>query len=116
MGLNEAIEESTETAQHLPRADDAADLISIMVEKLPINMNDIADEDYQDYEHRTIARIEPGKIWFAGYDTGKAKEIGPIKVPKSATEILDEGWDVGCALGRIRGKWEITEGVSVYPY
>ena len=71
------------------------------------------EDDYIDFDHFVISRIEPGKIWLEpSYEAGL---FGPISVPKKATEMLREGWEMSCALGRIQGRWRIMEMGSVYP-
>ena len=37
------------------------------------------------------------------------------ELPKEATSLLKEGWELSCALGRIRGQWRILEIANVYP-
>jgi hypothetical protein len=62
----------------------------------------------------TIERVEPGKLWLAGWlpYTGT---IGPILVPREITDLAEEGWSVTLWLGRTRRGWEILEVGSVYP-
>jgi hypothetical protein len=36
-------------------------------------------------------------------------------VPKAATELLRQGWQMSCSLARIRGTWHLFEMANVYP-
>jgi len=79
-----------------------------------VDLPKLADlDDYIDFDHFVISRIEPGKIWLKPLlDKGT---FGPISVPKKATELLREGWEISCALGLSRRKWWIVEMGNVYP-
>lgn len=109
----EAAQESAKASKDLPKAERSARLIYESTERLPFDPNEIDEDDYIDFDHFVISRIEPGKIWLVpSYEAGL---FGPISVPKKATEMLREGWEMSCALGRIRGRWRIMEMGSVYP-
>ena len=41
--------------------------------------------------------------------------IGPLLVQKKATDILQDGWEIGCSLACIKGKWQIVEVGNIYP-
>ena len=109
----EAAQESVKASRDLPKAERAARLIYESTERLPIDPNEIHEDDYIDFDHFVVSRIEPGKIWLEpSYEAGL---FGPISVPKKATELLREGWEISCALGLSRRKWWIVEMGSVYP-
>lgn len=104
-----------EAARDLPKAERAAGILFDAVENLAIDPNDLADEDYLEFDHFTITKVEPGKLWLENFEGGKTHLYGPLPVPNSATKLLREGWDISCSLGRVRGKWRIVEVANVYP-
>lgn len=106
---------SAEAARDLPKADRAARILFDAVENLTIDPNDLADEDYLEFDHFTIIKVEPGKLWLDNFEGGKTHRYGPVPVPNSATKLLREGWDISCSLWRARGKWRIVEVANVYP-
>jgi hypothetical protein len=55
-----------------------------------------------------IDQVAPGKIWFEG-------GIGPIQVPKRASELAQPGWMVFIVAARRGGRWHLLEVGSVYP-
>ena len=77
--------------------------------------DELDDADYHDFDHYTIEKVEPGKLWLEVYTEKGKSTVGPIAVPKEATALLHEGWDISCAIARIRGKWRIVEVANVYP-
>ena len=108
-------EEGGEAAQDLPRAERAAQILCESVDNLSVDLEDLEEEDNLDFDHYTIAKVEPGKIWLEIVEHGEVKTLGPVPAPKRATELLQSGWEISCALGRIRGKWQIVEMANVYP-
>ena len=108
-------EKGADAAQSLPKAEKAAQMLYDASEALDIDPNELSDDDYYDFDHYAIEKIEPGKLWLEVFDGEGKKTVGPIAVPKKATELLSEGWDLSCALGRKRGKWMIIEMANVYP-
>jgi len=110
---NEAAQESDKASRDLPKAERAARLIYESTERLPINPNEIDEDDYIDFDHFVISRIVPGKLWLEEYHGEET--FGPILVPVEATNLLGAGWEISCSLGRIGGKWRIVEMGSVYP-
>ncbi len=70
--------------------------------------------EYVDWESELaeISRIEPGKLWFRS----ELGEIGPVIVPKRATEIARLGWGLSAAsFGRTEAGWYVLEMGNVYP-
>jgi hypothetical protein len=65
------------------------------------------DADYIEDE-LVISRVEPGRLWF---DDG----IGPVKVPRAASDLARPGWSVSLVLARVRGQWRMLQVGSVYP-
>lgn len=102
-------------ARDLPRAERAARFLRDQVDRQGFDPSRIADKDYLEFDHFTIARMEPAKLWLEIQDGRKLRSFGPIPVPASVAKLLREGWEVGCALGRIRGTWRIVEIGNVYP-
>jgi len=112
---DEGAQRAGRAVKTLPKADRAAKALSRAAESVFVDLDDVPDEDYLDFDHYLIARLEPGKLWFDVYDGGSPKVVGPVTVPKAATNNLAEGWDVSCTLVRVRGKWRIAEVANVYP-
>ncbi len=111
----DGMEEGADASRNLPRAARAAEILYRAAEDSGIDPNDLDDEDYMEFDHYNISRVEPGKLWVEIYEKGKRDTLGPILVPKSATSLLGEGWDISCALGKVKGKWRIIEIANVYP-
>lgn len=111
----EGAEEGAGAARDLPKAERAGQILFDAAHKKGVDPNSLNDEDYLDFDHYTIARIEPGKLWIEIFDGGREQTLGPIPVPDKATALLRTGWDISCALGRIRGHWRIIEMGNVYP-
>ncbi len=111
----EGADEGAQAARDLPQAERAAQILVDAVVDLAINPNDLADQDYLEFDHYTIRKIEPGKLWLEIFEGGEGHLYGPLPVPNSATKLLREGWDISCSLGRVRGKWRIVEVANVYP-
>lgn len=111
----EGADEGAEAARELPKAERAAQILHDVVDDLAIEPNDLADEDYLEFDHFTIGRVGPGKLWLELSEGGKTHSYGPISVPNSATKLLRKGWGISCSLGRVQGKWRIVEVANVYP-
>ena len=74
---------------------------------MSIDADELGDEDdVEDY--LMIDKVEPGALWFEG-------GIGPVTVPKAASNITQPGWSVNISLGRAAGTWHILEVGNVYP-
>jgi len=110
----EGSEAGADAARSLPAAERAAEILAD-AEDTSFAPDDLPDKDYMEFDHYTIAKIEPGKLWLEGMLSDEST-IGPISVPRKATELLQEGWDISCALARIRGKWRLVEVANVYPH
>jgi len=104
-----------EAARDLPKAERAAQFLVDSAANLAIDPNELADDDYLEFDHFTIGRIEPGNLWLEGFQSPGEDLYGPVPVPDSATQLLRKGWDISCSLGRVRGKWRIVEVANVYP-
>jgi len=108
------VEEGADAVRALPDAERAAQILAEAGD-LFFDPSGLPDEDYMEFDHYTIAKIEPGKLWLEGMVSGKGV-IGPISVPRKATELLQKDWDISCAIARIRGKWRLVEVANVYPH
>jgi len=110
-------EKGTQAAKLLPKAEKAGRMLYDFVRPDQFNLNDFDDEDYLEFDHYTISQMEPGKIWFEYHDcTSKGiKNLGPIIAPKSVTALLQKEWEISCAFGRVRNKWQMVEVGNVYP-
>lgn len=102
-------------ARELVEAERAARLLQEAADRLGVDTRNLPDEDYEEFDHFTIARVEPGQLWLEVWENGKARPRGPIPAPKAATQRLRRGWDVSCSLARVRGVWHIVEVANVYP-
>ncbi len=111
----DGMEEGAAAARDLPQAARAAGIIYNASEGYNIDPDDIDDEDYMEFDHFTISRIEPGKLWVEIYEGGERGTLGPVAVPESATFLLAKGWNISCALGKVNGKWRIIDMGNVYP-
>ena len=107
------MEEGADAARKLPNAERATQILFEATDNLVFEDGDEEYEEYLEFDHFTIARIEPGKLWFQTY--GEQGMLGPVAVPEAATGLLEAGWDISCALGRIGGEWRIVEVANVYP-
>ncbi|MBI5043190.1 MAG: hypothetical protein HZC10_05045 [Nitrospirae bacterium] len=108
-------EEGATAARDIPKAERAGNILYRAAENVIFNPDELADDDYHDFDHYTIGKVEPGKLWLEVYDESGKSTVGPIAVPKEATALLQKGWDISCAIARIRGKWKIVEVANVYP-
>lgn len=96
-------------ARDLPRAEA---LRRILYELTEVPPEGRLLEEFED-DYAEIARVEPGRLWFQGTD---GESIGPVAVPRRATELATVGWSVSAlALGRTRRGWRILEVGNVYP-
>jgi hypothetical protein len=112
----EVIEDVRATARDVPRAARAARLLVDAAVRLRVYPDELGDDDFHDFDHYTIAKVEPDAIWLDMWEPGPRRStLGPIPVPQAATKLLREGWDVSCALARVRGTWRMIDVANVYP-
>jgi hypothetical protein len=105
---HEAQQRARAAVHDLPRAARLAEILFDAVESAPrVNVDRLEDADYIEDE-LTISRVEPERVWFED-------DIGPVKVPKAASDLAHAGWTVSLALGRVRGQWRIVQVGGVYP-
>lgn len=111
----EATQTSAAAARDLPRAERAAQILRDAADRLGIDVARLAEEDYLEFDHFTIARVEPGRLWLEVREDGKMRARGPIPAPGPATRWLRPGWTISCSLGRFRKSWRLLEVANVYP-
>jgi hypothetical protein len=103
-----AVDQGTEGARDLPRAERLASLLYDQSRATPnfdrgaLGKGDLV-EDYL-----MIDRIEPGALYFAG-------GIGPLAVSEQASELAEVGWGLNITLARITSIWWVVEVGNVYP-
>lgn len=73
------------------------------------------DKDCLEFEHFTVTKLDPGRLWLAAWHDGAMRERGPNPAPESATRWLRSGWTISCSLGRIRKSWHLLDVANVYP-
>jgi hypothetical protein len=111
----EAAETSAIATRDLPRAERAAQILRDAADRLDIDVAQLAEKDYLEFDHFTIARVEPGRLWLEVREDRKMRERGPIPAPEPATRWLCPGWTISCSLGRVRKSWRLLEVANVYP-
>lgn len=105
---DDAYERAAEAGRDLPRADKLGEHLFRLTRqtRLPADVDEIADEDWVE-DYLPITRVEDGRLWFG--------EVGPVAVPKEASDLAEVGWDVNIVLARIGGRWQVVEVGTVYP-
>lgn len=111
----EAAERSAAAARDLPRAERIAQILRDAAERLGIDATALDDKDYLEFDHFTVAKVEPGRLWMEVWQDGKMRARGPIPIPEPATRWLRPGWTISCSLGRVRKSWHLLEVANVYP-
>jgi hypothetical protein len=111
----EATEKSAAATRDLPRAERAAHILRDAAERLGIDVAKLAEKDYLEFDHFTIARVEPGRLWLEVREDRRMRVRGPIPAPVTATRWLRPGWIISCSLGRVRKSWRLLEVANVYP-
>jgi len=111
----EDVEDPTATGRDLTAAQEAATLLAQASARFEDRVVDLPEEDYLEFSHHTIAKVEAGRLWLEVYEAAKPVVIGPLAAPKEATKRLRAGWEIACGLGRIAGKWRLVEVANVYP-
>jgi hypothetical protein len=103
-----AVERARDGARDLPAADRLGSLLHDVAARAPdVDVDDVDDDDWVE-DHLMISEIEPGRIWFEG-------GVGPIEVPKKASDIARPGWMVFVVAARVKRRWHLLEVGSVYP-
>ena len=68
---------------------------------------ELADEDWVE-DYLAITDVEPGRIWLDG-------GVGPIDVPRAASDLAKPGWSLFVTAARSGGRWHLLELGAVYP-
>jgi len=101
-------ERGSDAGDEPPKADKLAELLRNQTRSLPaFDTDPIPDDDWIE-DQLWIERVVPGVLWFDG-------GVGPVKVPKQASDLVRPGWAVTLTLARIAGEWRILEVGNVYP-
>lgn len=104
----DACDRAREASRDLPIADRLGMLLYDVTDGAPaIDPEDVADEDWVE-DYLAITDVEPGKIWFE-------RGVGPIAVPRKASDLARPGWSVFVTAARIRTRWHLLEVGVVYP-
>lgn len=104
----EAVERAERAARDLPRADRLGELLMDLAEAgPPVEVESLAEEEIVD-DYLPIERVESSALFFEG-------GIGPLAVPKEASELAEIGWEVNGVLARTSGGWRLLEVGCVYP-
>ncbi len=103
-----AVERAKVAARDLPRADRLGQLLAGLTDAdLPVGLEQLADDCFVE-DFLPIERVEPGALWFE-------RGIGPVAVPKAASELAEVGWEVNVVLARTASGWRLLEVGCVYP-
>lgn len=98
---------ASDAGRDLPAASKLGDLLADLAAKSPdIDIESLANGDYVE-DSLEITRVEAGKLWFEG--------VGPVAVPRAASELARPGWSVWVVLARHRDRWWLLEHGFVYP-
>lgn len=104
----EAIERAKAAARDLPRADRLGELLVDLTDAHPPDgLGELAEDCFVE-DFLPIERVEPGALWFEG-------GIGPLVVPKAASELAEVGWEVNVVMARTADGWRLLEVGCVYP-
>lgn len=68
-------------ARDLPNAERAAPILSAAADDLAIDPHRLDDEAYQEFDHYTIAKVAPGRLWLRVFTGGSERLLGPIPAP-----------------------------------
>lgn len=96
-----------EAARDLPRAERLASMLFDLAEQSDLDLDALNDSDVVE-DYLTIERVEPLALWFE-------RGIGPVKVPKTASDLARPGWSVNVVLARVLNAWQFVEVGNVYP-
>lgn len=97
-----------EASRDLPMADRLGMLLHDVTDAAPrIDPDRVDDEDWVE-DYLAITDVEPGKIWFE-------KGVGPIDVPRKASDLARPGWSAYVTAARVKGRWHLLEVGFVYP-
>jgi hypothetical protein len=97
-----------DASRNVSVADRLGGLLHDVAEGAPeIDVDALDDQDWVE-DHLAISGVEPGRIWFEG-------GIGPIAVPRQASDLARPGWSVSVTAARTKDSWHLLEVGFVYP-
>jgi hypothetical protein len=105
----DAVEQGNRAARNLPRAERLANLLYDQSRSTPPFDAEALDPKDLVETYLVIQRVEPGALYFSG-------GIGPLEVPKRASELAQVGWGVNATLARLGKTWRLVEVGNVYPH
>jgi hypothetical protein len=101
------VERGAEAGDELPKVEKLAEALYHLTRDVPaFDADSIPDEDWIE-DQLWIERVEPGALWFDG-------GVGPVKVPRRASDLARAGWAVTITLAKVQGEWRILEVGNVY--
>ncbi len=104
----DASEQAREAARDLPMADRLGSMLHDVAAAAPeIDVDAVPEEDWIE-DHLEISDVEPGRIWFE-------RDVGPIDVPREASDLARPGWTVLVTAARVAGSWHLLEVGFVHP-
>ena len=80
---------------------------------LGVDIVALEDDDFVDFEQFTVTKVEAGRVWLSSWIDGE--EYGPLRIPEEASRLIEDGWEISCALGRVRGRWQLVQMGNLYP-
>ena len=105
---DDATSRAKNASRDLPVADRLGELLHDVAARAPdIDVDALDDQDWVE-DHLAVSEVEPGRIWFEG-------GIGPIAVPRQASDLARPGWSVFVTAARTAGAWHLLEVGFVYP-
>lgn len=103
-----AAERAQGAARDLPSAHRLGQLLHDVAAATPqFDSEELPDENWVE-DHLAITDVEPGRIWF---EDG----VGPIEVPRAASDLAQPGWSLFVTAARTGGRWNLLEVGFVYP-
>jgi len=103
-----AVARADAAARELPRAERLTGILYELAEAGTwIDFQELTQDDVVG-DHLRISRIEPGELWFDD-------DLGPVRVPKAASDLAEIGWSVNGVLARTPEGWRLLEVGNVYP-
>ena len=73
------------------------------------------ESDYIDCDDHPIERVDHGRFWLRVFRSATPERIGPLLAPVAVTEALRVGWNLSCALAKVRGRWRLVRVEELYP-
>ena len=103
----DVVERGGEAGRDLPRAERLSGILFTLAREAGVDVHGVDDEDYVE-DYLTIERVESGALFFEG-------GVGPLEVPKAASDLARVGWSLYASLARTKQGWQLVEVGVVYP-